>query len=151
MPASTIIVDPREQKPYCFTTVQTIRKKLAAGDYSILGYEQQIAVERKSLDDLVHTVVRDGGRFRRELSVLDTYRFACVVIEGSLHNVYAGHYNSQASPQSIVGLICRLMIDFPHVTWLFADKRPYAVEMTERLLLMASKSLETSDNDDSND
>jgi ERCC4-type nuclease len=43
----TIIVDTREQKPWCFEHHATANHKLDTGDYSIQGLENILAIERK--------------------------------------------------------------------------------------------------------
>lgn len=67
--AVTVVIDTREQEPYGFNPdmVRPVRRALPAGDYSIDGLEETIAVERKTLDDFVGTVMRARGRFYREL------------------------------------------------------------------------------------
>ena len=50
----TIIVDLRERRPYRFHGA--ITKALSTGDYSILGLENCIALERKSLPDLLSVI-----------------------------------------------------------------------------------------------
>ena len=57
LPKPTLIIDSMEQKPYSFKSFRKWfsgmeRRKLAAGDYSITGLEDKVAVERKSLQDL---------------------------------------------------------------------------------------------------
>jgi len=57
LPKPTLIIDSMEQKPYSFKAfrkwfVAIERRKLPAGDYSIAGLEDRVAVERKSLQDL---------------------------------------------------------------------------------------------------
>src|SRR4030043_1479010 len=57
LPKPNLIIDSMEQKPYSFKAFRKWfaaieRKKLAAGDYSIAGLEDRVAVERKSLQDL---------------------------------------------------------------------------------------------------
>jgi ERCC4-type nuclease len=46
----TVVVDTREQEPYTFDprSVTVIRRALPAGDYSIEGHEDSVAVERKT-------------------------------------------------------------------------------------------------------
>jgi ERCC4-type nuclease len=65
----TVVVDTREQEPYSFDSdkVSAVRKALPAGDYSLVGLEERVAVERKSLTDFVSTVIRGRKRFHREL------------------------------------------------------------------------------------
>src|SRR5687767_5261983 len=70
----TIVVDTREQTPYPFEDLApSVRAKLEAGDYSIVGYEGAFAVERKSLADAYATFSRDRARFERELERLRAY------------------------------------------------------------------------------
>jgi len=84
--AFRIIVDSREQEPWGFTC-PAVTRKLDAGDYSVEGLEDQVAVERKSLADFVRTVIHERRRFARELEKLAGYRAACVVIEADLDKV----------------------------------------------------------------
>ena len=52
-----IIIDSREQRPFDFLSqngdIETERGTLDTGDYSVAGLESRVAVERKSLADLV--------------------------------------------------------------------------------------------------
>ena len=78
-----ILRDSREQAPFAFAgypcTVETAA--LASGDYSLRGFAARIAVERKSLADLVGCLGRDRERFQRELARLRGYDSAAVVVE----------------------------------------------------------------------
>lgn len=64
----TVVVDTREQEPYTFESACTevVRRALPA-DYSVEGHEDSVAVERKTLEDFVSTVIRSRKRFTREL------------------------------------------------------------------------------------
>ena len=88
----TFITDSREQEPFSFDSrlVAVERRALPAGDYSVVGMEDMVAVERKTLDDFVSTVIHDRPRFRRELRKLAGYRAACVVVEAGLLEVLQG-------------------------------------------------------------
>ena len=48
----TVVVDTREQEPYTFESgcTEVVRRALPAGDYSIEGHEDSVAVERKTLE-----------------------------------------------------------------------------------------------------
>lgn len=110
----TIVVDTREQLPYEFPAhaAYTVRRALPAGDYSLAGREREVAVERKSLDDLVHTVIRERERFRNELKLLQGYWHACIVVEGNLDDVFSGGYRSGAHPNSILGATLSIIVDY---------------------------------------
>lgn len=88
----TVAVDTREQFPWGFTglfdsrrrrpiLVQMRRQTLQTGDYSIVGLENEIAIERKSKEDAYQTFGRNRDRFERELERLAKMQFAAVVIE----------------------------------------------------------------------
>ena len=59
-----IVVDSRKQEPYSFDPKRfvVVRKALPAGDYSLVGWEERVAVERKSLTDFVQTIIRSRRR-----------------------------------------------------------------------------------------
>ena len=84
-----IVTDSREQEPYSFDC-PTVRRKLDAGDYSVDGLEDAVAVERKSLKDFVGTVIHDFVRFAVELQKLSRMEAACVVVEADLDAVLRG-------------------------------------------------------------
>ncbi|MBI5184760.1 MAG: hypothetical protein HZA01_03430, partial [Nitrospinae bacterium] len=46
------LVDSREQLPYSFPGHRTVVEKLDVGDYGLAGCPE-IAIERKSVDDLI--------------------------------------------------------------------------------------------------
>jgi DNA excision repair protein ERCC-4 len=84
-PPMTIIQDTREQRPYDFKLCDPAPlvkvATLNAGDYSIEGLEDRVAIERKSLVDAFGTFGAGRERFERELERLASYRYALVVLE----------------------------------------------------------------------
>jgi len=136
----TIIVDTREQEPYGFNPrlVTPVRRALPAGDYSVAGLEQTVAVERKTLDDFVGTVMRARGRFYRELRRLSSYARACVVVEADLADVLAGRYRSDAHPHSVLGSALTVAVDFG-VPVFFCSNRQVACRFVEGYLLRAAE------------
>jgi len=53
-----ILIDTREKLPFQFgRDLKTVRTKLEVGDYSLKGLEHAVAVERKSLDDFIHSTI----------------------------------------------------------------------------------------------
>jgi ERCC4-type nuclease len=135
-----VIVDTREQEPYGSNPdlVTPVRRALPAGDYSVAGLEETIAVERKTLDDFVGTVMRARGRFYRELRRLQQYRRACIVIEANLSDVLEGRYRCGAHPHAIVGSALAIMVDFG-VPVYFCSSRQAACKFVEGFLLRAAE------------
>ena len=107
-----IVIDSREQEGYSFSC-QTVRKKLDAGDYSVEGHEHEVAVERKSLADFVHTVIHDFDRFRAELQKLSQMRAACIVVEANLDDVMRGLASDKlryVTPRAVLGAALHIAI-----------------------------------------
>jgi ERCC4-type nuclease len=82
-----IIIDSREQTPFKFKDVESIVKKLDTGDYSIEGYEHEIAVERKSVPDACSSVIQGRERFQREIERGRELDYFAIVIEGTLQQL----------------------------------------------------------------
>ena len=140
----TVIIDTREQLPYAFSDERfdAVRRALPAGDYSLAGFETRVAVERKTLADLVGTLIRSRARFKRELQKLETYDLACVVVEGHLRDVLDGNYRSQAHPNSVLGSVIAVCVDH-QIPIFFCSDREAARQFTEKLLLRFYKKVST--------
>jgi ERCC4-type nuclease len=132
------VVDTREQEPYAFDSPQAtvVRRALPAGDYSVLGLEGLVAVERKTLDDFVSTVIHSRGRFRRELRKLSGYRAACVVVEASLSDILLGRYRGGAHPNAVLGSALSIILDH-RIPVFFCSSRQAACRFVQAYLLGA--------------
>ncbi len=134
-----LVIDTREQLPYTFSDrVVTVRAALPAGDYSVEGRERLIAVERKSLDDFVSSVIHERARFRRELEKLQSYPAACVVVEANLTDLLGHRYYSKAHPAAVVGAALAIIVDYQVPVFLCSD-REAACRFTEGYLVRASQ------------
>ena len=136
----TLVIDSREQEPWSFdsSVVAVERRALPAGDYSVAGLEDRVAVERKSLDDLIATVIRGRKRFARELERLRTYDAACIVVEASLAELMAGGYRSGAHPASVLGAVMSIIVDVG-IPVFFCSDRQFACRFTLDYLFRASR------------
>jgi len=90
-----IVVDSREQAPFAFEheryagiTVES--GPLDTGDYSLAGLSDLVAVERKSIPDLVACLSRERERFEREMQRAAALDAFAVVIEASWHDLAQG-------------------------------------------------------------
>lgn len=144
MSEPTIIVDTRETLPWSFPC-PVERRTLPEGDYgvagpkplySVEGLERKIVIERKSLGDLVQTVIRDWIRFRKELNRLGGYDVAIIAAEANLGDVLAHRYESDASPLSVIGRCHDCLIDHG-VPVMFWGPRAEAEVMAYRFLRLA--------------
>jgi ERCC4-type nuclease len=133
---AVIVVDSREIEPYSFDPerVVAVRRALPAGDYSLEGLEDRVAVERKTLEDFVSTVIRARKRFRRELLRLREYEAACIVVEASLADVLAARYRAGVHPNAVLGAILSIVVDHG-IPVFFCSERQVARLFTECYLL----------------
>lgn len=130
-----IVIDTREQRPYQID--DAIRAKLDAGDYSVEGYESRIAIERKSLDDWIGTILRNRERFARELARLSAYDFAAVVVEGTVADIAYGLYKSEIKPSALIAMTADLIIRLRPIAVMFGGDRPSSAALTIALLRQA--------------
>lgn len=82
----TIILDSREQDGLSFDGfrgVDVIRYGLKTGDYSIQGYENVICFERKSIQDLVGTLIGGHERFLREMERMKSFEEKYILVENT--------------------------------------------------------------------
>jgi DNA excision repair protein ERCC-4 len=137
-----IVVDTREQEPFTFgESAQIICRALPAGDYSVVGFEGRIAVERKSLDDFVQTVIHSRARFVRELRALQQHLAACIVVEADMGDVWNGRYKSNARRESVMGAAMAIVCDWGiPVYW--CTSRPIACWFTRTWLERQTKRIE---------
>ena len=99
------IVDSREQLPLDLAPLQTTGGTLATGDYSLVGLQDHVAIERKSLPDLLGCIGRDRERFEREVQRLKAYPVRALVVEAIWPDLEAGDWKSKVTPQAAVGSV----------------------------------------------
>lgn len=149
----TVIIDTREQSPYSFQTFKAdARHKshtglakdlyipvevatLQTADYSIKGFESEIAIERKSLTDLFGTLGSGRDRFERELQRLSEFQVAHIVIEADWRTIlYSPPERTKLSPKSVFRSINAWEQEFPTVHWQLMGMRSIAEHKTFRIL-----------------
>ncbi len=133
-----VIIDTREQAPLSFKNLLTTRAALETGDYSVAGLEHLIAVERKSLPDLLACCGHGRERFKRELQRLRAYRFRLLVVESDAAELEAGEWRSQLKPQHLLGSLASWTADFGLPVWLAGDHEG-AGRFVERFLYQAAR------------
>ncbi len=134
-----ILIDTREQAPWAFT-LTTEPATLDAGDYSIKGLERLVAVERKSLPDLLGCVGRDRDRFKRELQRMRGYRFRTLVVEATMSELHAGDWRGSLKPSHVVGSLAAWQSQYSLPIMLAGD-RHQAAAFAERYLFQCARTL----------
>jgi ERCC4-type nuclease len=117
-----ILIDSREQCPLRFGPgVQVETATLPSGDYSLLGFDEAVALERKSIADLVSSLTSERDRFRRECLRLRSYAVRGVIVEATLSDVVSGRYRSNASPNAILASVASWSLRFDLPFWFAGD------------------------------
>ena len=129
----TFVVDTREQLPYKLAEEQ-VTGTLPTGDYSVLGSELLVAVERKSKADAYRSVGSDRARFLREVVRMTHLHYAAIVVECSMRSfLEEPPAESGMDPQKALKTLLSWSVRFGvHV--FFAGPRPYARSLTRYLL-----------------
>jgi ERCC4-type nuclease len=83
-----IIIDTREQTPY--ELVEAKKSKLKTGDYTVDGFEDVMAVERKSYSDLYKCLTSDLGRFKKQLKRLGKMRHSALLVDSTVSSLLLG-------------------------------------------------------------
>ena len=103
--AVTAIVDTREQIPLDLSPLQSATGTLTTGDYSVMGLEGIIAVERKSLPDLLGCIGQHRERFDREVQRLLAYPTRAIVVEATWADLERGEWRSKITPAAAIGSV----------------------------------------------
>ncbi len=130
-PEIVVAIDTREQKPYRFARSEV--KTLASGDYSIVGLEDRIAIERKTKEDAYSSLGQGRARFERELQRLSRIDYAAMVIETSLPEFLQAPAFSRMNPKAAASSIVAWSVKY-RVCVFFAGDRPHGNALTRKLL-----------------
>lgn len=136
----TVIIDTREQAPLVFPTLATVPGSLPTGDYSAVGFESVIAIERKSLSDLLGCCGSSRDRFKNELLRMKAYRFRALVIEASAAEIARGEWRSQLHPNHVFGALASWSARYTLPTWLGGTPAGCA-DFVERFLISSVRIL----------
>ena len=126
-----IVVDTREQHPYKFENA--ITKTLKSGDYSILGLEGKITIERKSKTDAYSSLGAGRTRFENELKRLSEFDYSAIVIESSLADFLQAPPFTRMNPKAALNSLVSWSVKYK-VFIFFASDRRYARALVYRIL-----------------
>jgi len=130
-----VVADTRERYAWKFTEQQATTSKhaIAVGDYAVEVDGRTIAVvERKSVDDLVSTIV--GGKLWTLLAELAAFaadgpNVAAIVVEDRYSAIFK---LQRVRPASIATQLAEAAVRYPSVPIVFAETRQLAQEWTFR-------------------
>ena len=139
-----ITIDTREQKPIKLKNYDIINEKLDFGDYSC---DRVLAVERKSLSDLVSTLSSGFERFNREIDRAKSIGgYIIVVTECDINKFLSFSYSrtgkfAKASPDFIFHRFRDVCKNFPeNVQFCFSGGRTESSDLIPKILSMDAES-----------
>lgn len=133
----TAIIDTDEQLPLDLSPLKTIVQHLYTGDYSIVGLESVVAIERKSFSDFLKCVGTDRDRFEKQIQRLLAFPVRALVIEATWADIEKGQWRSKVTPQSALGsLMGWIAMGLPVI---MAGDHERAGRFVSRLLFIAAR------------
>lgn len=139
-PQICLIQDSREQLGYSplFQT-PCVTGTLQYGDYSIAGLEHLIAVERKSLPDLLGSVTQGRERFETELKRARSLHKFFILVEAAPSDFMVEDFGklSRAHPRSVWGTLMIWSTRYHPV--IFGQDREKSARICEGLLVGYAK------------
>lgn len=135
-----IVIDTRERWPYPFKGHLTIRNTLPYGDYSIQGFENQITIERKTLNDLLVCFGKERNRFMAEMEGLARYKTKALIVESTYNSVLHHRQFSKLHRNSAKGSVAKLIADYC-IPVLFVGSRAFGEELILSIFKQAMENL----------
>lgn len=113
-PLPTIIQDVQEKTPlaryFDAGKVQVETTHLETGDYSLKGATHLLAIERKSLPDLLHCVTHDRERFMDQMRRMKNYPTRFLIVEATRATIEAEGYRTNVGSSSVIGTLLGLAV-----------------------------------------
>lgn len=111
IPKPTVLIDSREKSPFDFGRfpnwiAEQKKQKLNVGDYSVEGMEDVLVLERKTLSDLITTLIQQRIRFFSLCEKMAQYRWRALIVEASYEDLKSpyGEY-TLAHPNAVSGTL----------------------------------------------
>ena len=136
IPKPIVLVDTREKFPFDFSRFPNWisaekKQKLKVGDYSVEGMERLLVIERKTLSDLITTLMQQRPRFFKMCEQLAKYRWRALLVEAGYEDIkttYGEEYNTLAHPNAVSGSLDALEARFGIPVIYTSSYRPLAEE-----------------------
>ena len=114
-----LIVDTREATPL-FTRIPPgltiISRSLKHGDYSILGFEDKVCIERKQTSDFLSYIGSERQRTKKKLIAMDGMLWKSLVVE--TENPYDLPYYSKLTVEHVRAFLISAKIRYGmHIYW----------------------------------
>lgn len=124
-----ILVDTREQTPY--ELIGSEKSTLKTGDYTVRGYEDVMAIERKSYNDLYHCLTSSRLRFEKQLKRLSDYKYKALLVDSTVSSVLLGHVHCNLPGDEALKRVMRYSVKYD-IPVMFVDN--HGDKVTRNLL-----------------
>lgn len=116
IPKPVVLVDTREREPLPLQRQHPnwiageLRTTLATGDYSVDGMEPVLALERKSLPDVIASTMAGRERFVRACHRLAAFRWKAILVEATYEDLKSFYHQfddlvTEAHPNAVCGTL----------------------------------------------
>ena len=119
-----LVIDTREQRPLCknvkglCSLVDTVKD----GDYTIKGFEDRFAVERKQISDFYGYIGKERKRTTKKIKRLAEFDFAAITIEADLDDIFVPQLYSTVSPEVARGFLTSVNVRYGIHTFINRDR-----------------------------
>jgi len=96
----TAVVSPDVEHPLDLSPMHTVRRDLAVRAYSVDGLESAVAIESKSLGELLSCVGQNRRQFRTVVDRLLTRQTRALVVTSSWTALESGEWTPRVTPAS---------------------------------------------------
>jgi len=114
-PGFVLVRDTREQLPL-FTRTKGLTVKvdtLHHGDYTIDGFQDQFAIERKQESDFYSYIGKERKKTIIKLGKLSTFKFAALVVEGlNIDDLCVQSAYSTLTPEHVRGFLVSISVRY---------------------------------------
>ena len=131
-----LVIDTREQKPLCTrikglnSLVETVRD----GDYTIKGFEDKFAIERKQTSDFYGYIGKERVKTVKKLKRLAQFDFAALVIEASMDDLLSPNLYSSISPEVARGFLTSVNVRYGIHVYLDRSRKQIERWMLDRMI-----------------
>jgi ERCC4-type nuclease len=141
-PKMTVIRDTREHPGHGYhfkasaNCTGTVEQKLDYGDYTLVGLEDYVVIERKkSIEELCGNFGKNRDRFLREIARMAHVPHKFIVVEDYASSIFKRHF-SRMSSSSVLGSITSLMLKHG-IYVIFAGNEKFARMIVHKILTKA--------------
>lgn len=133
----TVIIDDQEKVAADIAPFKWIEKHLRAGDYSIVGLENVIAIERKSKVDFLNSMSGERDRFEWQIKRLVAFPVRALVVEMTWDDIEQANWRHKITAASAMGTLLGIIAH--GVPVVMAGDHDRAGIMISRILYIAAR------------